>query len=298
MQRPARLAHPDVTSPFGAWGTSVLVDLRGCRSDLLRSELALRDFAQHLCRFLQVQPVGDCMLMRYGEKPEITGYSMVQLIETSLISGHFVELHNNAYIDVFACERIDGEKVARFCGEFFAAAEIFSATLERHKWPGIALENEKAAARETEIYGLGLFAKCDLNPGEAIAAFDGPIYRGNKASDIPNDPPLMVRDRAIQISASEWQDSVSPARFAAHSCNPNSGIGGRTQLVAMRHIPAGTEITFDYDMTEDSDWRMDCLCGEKQCRRLIRGFRHLPQHVIERYGTYVSDWLIDKYRLA
>lgn len=152
--------------------------------------------------------------------------------------------------------------------------------------------------RETGRYGLGVFAKVDLVSNQQILHFDGPVYRARFASDLPNDPPLLIRDRAIQIAENHWKDSVSVARYVNHSCRPNAGIGGISTLVTLTSIQKGEEITFDYDMTEDSDWRMICNCGSENCRSVIRGFRHLPAGTVRRYGQWLSDWLIQKYRLA
>ena len=47
-------------------------------------------------------------------------------------------------------------------------------------------------------------------------------------------------------------------------------------ITAMQDIAPGPELTSDYAMTEDNDWRMDGSCGAKQCLGVIAGYRHLP----------------------
>jgi S-adenosylmethionine decarboxylase len=44
---------------------------------------------------------------------------MTQLIETSLISGHFANQTNTAYLDVFSCKYYNPHEVAAFAKEFF-----------------------------------------------------------------------------------------------------------------------------------------------------------------------------------
>lgn len=63
-------------------------------------------------------------------------------------------------------------------------------------------------------------------------------------------------------------------RFLNHACRPNAAIAGR-QLVALRAIAAGEEVTFDYNTTElELAEPFNCHCGA--CGgRLIRGFKHL-----------------------
>jgi S-adenosylmethionine/arginine decarboxylase-like enzyme len=49
---------------------------------------------------------------------------MIQLIETSLISGHFANLTNSAYIDIFSCKAYDPDTVAEFTRKFFQAGFV------------------------------------------------------------------------------------------------------------------------------------------------------------------------------
>jgi S-adenosylmethionine/arginine decarboxylase-like enzyme len=41
--------------------------------------------------------------------PEAAGYSLVQLIETSAVTGHFCDTSGDAYLDVFSCKDFDPE---------------------------------------------------------------------------------------------------------------------------------------------------------------------------------------------
>ncbi len=77
----------------------------------------------------------------------------------------------------------------------------------------------------------------------------------------------------------------------SHSCEPNCGIKNKTVLVAMRKIKKGEELSYDYDMTENSDWSMECSCGKPSCRKIIRGYRYLPEEKRKEYNGYISEWL-------
>jgi len=48
---------------------------------------------------------------------------MIQLIETSLISGHFANLTNSAYIDIFSCKGYDRTRLPS-SPEFFEAGFV------------------------------------------------------------------------------------------------------------------------------------------------------------------------------
>jgi hypothetical protein len=46
---------------------------------------------------------------------------MAQLIETSLVFGHFANQSNVAYPDIFSCKEYPSKKAADFCKKFFEA---------------------------------------------------------------------------------------------------------------------------------------------------------------------------------
>ena len=60
-------------------------------------------------------------LIAFGEDDEVLGYSMTQFIETSLISGHFADKTNSAYIDIFSCKIYNPMKAAKFTQDYFQA---------------------------------------------------------------------------------------------------------------------------------------------------------------------------------
>ncbi len=153
--------------------------------------------------------------------------------------------------------------------------------------------NSKVIAKETKKTGEGLFASENIKRGEVVADFSGgKVYKAKKASDLPKE----VTDYAIQFGENEWIDTPEEGRFLNHSCEPNGGIKGKFQIIAMRDIKAGEELTFDYEMTEDSDWQMQCKCGSRLCRKIIGAYRNMPESTKQKYRGYISDWLIKKYK--
>ena len=97
----------------------------------------------------------------------------------------------------------------------------------------------------------------------------------------------------IYSSEVRWRDSQGIARLINHSCEPNCGIKKLFNVVAMRDIVKGEEITWDYDMTEDNkNWRMNCLCGTPSCRKIIGSYKNMPEEVREKYKGYISEWLL------
>lgn len=153
------------------------------------------------------------------------------------------------------------------------------------------MKNAKVVVKETERIGKGLFALKDIKKDEVVADFsNGKIYKVQKASDLPKD----VADYAIQFGENEWVDTQEEGRFLNHSCDPNCGVKGKFQIVAMRDIKEGEELTFDYEITEDSDWRMQCKCGSKLCRKVIGAHKNMPESIKKKYKGYISEWLVKK----
>ena len=65
---------------------------------------------------------GDTIVVDFGEDERVAGFSMVQLIETSLISAHFANKTNTAYLDVFSCKPYDPSVVKKFALKFFGGS--------------------------------------------------------------------------------------------------------------------------------------------------------------------------------
>jgi S-adenosylmethionine decarboxylase len=66
---------------------------------------------------------GNCTVVNFGEDEKVAGLSMTQLIETSLISGHFANLTNTSYIDIFSCKLYNPYEAAEFSKAFFKAED-------------------------------------------------------------------------------------------------------------------------------------------------------------------------------
>ena len=105
----------------GAWGLASSVDLYGCNPETIRDAQAIRRFAHQACDRIGMRRYGETQVVQCGDDPRVCGYSMIQLIETSLISGHFANDTNTAYIDIFSCRYYEPRTLAEFAFEFFDA---------------------------------------------------------------------------------------------------------------------------------------------------------------------------------
>ena len=75
---------------------------------------------------------GETQVVHFGEDEKVAGFSMVQLIETSLISAHFANLTNTVYLDVFSCKPYDIQIVERFAVDFFQGSHCIIHTSYRY----------------------------------------------------------------------------------------------------------------------------------------------------------------------
>ena len=115
-----------------AWGLSTSVDIYGCNPETIRSRERIVQFTHELCDLLGVKRYGETQVVRFGDDPRVYGYSMVQLIETSLVSAHFAEDSDAVYLDIFSCKWYDVEAAAEYAKEFFRADRIRVHTCLRH----------------------------------------------------------------------------------------------------------------------------------------------------------------------
>jgi len=75
---------------------------------------------------------GEPLIPHFGhDNPLTSGYSLVQLIETSSVTAHFSERKRSAYINIFSCAWFDPKKTAEFCKKFFNASRMTSHIIKR-----------------------------------------------------------------------------------------------------------------------------------------------------------------------
>lgn len=114
------------------FGWELVLDLYECDLNVLTSRDALAQYAVEVCEVLDMKRFGEPFLEHFGhEKIETSGYSLVQLIETSSIVGHFSEYKRSAYLNLFSCRAYDAEVVAAFTCKYFGAQRVTKRFIER-----------------------------------------------------------------------------------------------------------------------------------------------------------------------
>ncbi len=105
------------------WGIASSIDIYDCDPDKIRCADTIRQFVIDLCALIDMKRFGETQVVHFGEDERVAGFSMVQLIETSLISAHFANLSNATYLDVFSCKPYDPEVVRTFSQAYFGGTE-------------------------------------------------------------------------------------------------------------------------------------------------------------------------------
>ncbi len=114
------------------FGYELVMDLFECDEDVITSKKKLKQYVDQLCKVIKMKKYGKTLLPYFGEKEIYTkGYSLVQLIETSSITGHFSDYWKTAYINIFSCKAYDHALARKFTKEFFKAKRVKSRFLIR-----------------------------------------------------------------------------------------------------------------------------------------------------------------------
>jgi len=104
------------------WGIASSFDIYNCNPDAIRDADKIKQFVIELCDLIEMRRFGETVVVNFGEDERVAGFSMTQLIETSLISAHFANQSNVTYLDVFSCKPYDPEVVRDFATRYFGGS--------------------------------------------------------------------------------------------------------------------------------------------------------------------------------
>lgn len=154
---------------------------------------------------------------------------------------------------------------------------------------------KNVTVKESKINGKGVFASRDFNKDEFILRIDGEIVETDNPSSFPKEIQNHWFPFDRKGKTHKYFLPASPWKYLNHSCNPNAGIKNNREIVAIRPIKKGEEITFDYAMNNIDEWKMKCKCGSENCRKIISAFNALDDKTKKKYSNYVIDYIREKY---
>ena len=156
----------------------------------------------------------------------------------------------------------------------------------------------KAQMRQTPGKGSGSFAITKINKGEVVASFGGFVV---DEAELKNHSEDRVA-RSLQLDENTYLLSGSkpePGDMLNHSCEPNCGAYGTSSVISLSDIAIGEELTFDYAMTDSSEYdQFECACGKLNCRGKITGKDWQNPEIQKKYNKYFSSFISKLIKLS
>jgi S-adenosylmethionine/arginine decarboxylase-like enzyme len=113
------------------WGWHLVLNLYECNPMLIASAQVIEKYVIDLCDLIKMRRFGAPTIVNFGDDPRVSGYSLVQLIETSNICGHFANESAAAYLDIFSCQTFDPQLAAEFSALVFEAKKATGVFISR-----------------------------------------------------------------------------------------------------------------------------------------------------------------------
>ena len=156
----------------------------------------------------------------------------------------------------------------------------------------------KAQMRQTPGKGSGSFAISKINKGEVVASFGGFVV---DEAELKNHSEDRVA-RSLQLDENTYLLSglnPEPGDMLNHSCEPNCGAYGTSSVISLSDIAIGEELTFDYAMTDSSEYdQFDCACSKSHCRGKITGKDWQKSELQGKYNNYFSSFIAKLIKLS
>ena len=133
--------------------------------------------------------------------------------------------------------------------------------------------------RQSGVHGKGVFALQDIAAGDTLIEYLGEIISWKEAlRRHPHDPAQPNHTFYFHIDDKNVIDGKvhgNAAKWINHACDPNceaDEVDGRIFIKALRDIPAGEELNYDYGLVIDLPYTPEllaefpCWCGSENCR--------------------------------
>jgi S-adenosylmethionine/arginine decarboxylase-like enzyme len=106
------------------WGWHLTLDISSANEKVKDPEF-LKEWVKQLVKDISMVAYGEPQVIHFGEgEAHLSGWTVQQFIETSNITCHFCDEHQDGYIDVFSCKEFDPEIVIKNINDNFGPKEI------------------------------------------------------------------------------------------------------------------------------------------------------------------------------
>jgi len=106
------------------FGYHLMLDCSGCNTEQLKSYDNCYNFIKYLVSSIDMIPIGEPIIEYLLENDPKQGYSIMQLISTSSIVGHLMDLDGTAYFDIFSCKEYNIDVVQQIVKKYFTPTKI------------------------------------------------------------------------------------------------------------------------------------------------------------------------------
>ena len=114
------------------WGYHLILDCKAGNLDQIQSKENIELFVEELVAEIDMVAYGEPVIEHFAtHDPDKAGYSLVQLIETSSITGHFIDQNGDCYIDIFSCKQFDIETAQSVVDKYFSPSQTKVTYLTR-----------------------------------------------------------------------------------------------------------------------------------------------------------------------
>ncbi len=114
------------------WGYHLMLDCAGCDIKAVSDKQVIYDFIKDLVKRIDMNAHGEPIIEYLLPGDPKQGYSLMQLITTSNICGHFMELDGTAYFDIFSCKTFDIDTAKQGVDEYFHPQKMRVNYITRH----------------------------------------------------------------------------------------------------------------------------------------------------------------------
>jgi len=141
------------------------------------------------------------------------------------------------------------------------------------------VSGRRIQTRRSGVHGKGMFAVQDLAEGETLIEYVGEVISWKEAlrrhPHDPTDPNHTFYFHVDEKHVIDAKHGGNSSRWINHSCAPNCEADeqkGRVFIKALRNIPAGDELFYDYGLIIDAKYtkklkaEYPCWCGAPTCR--------------------------------
>ena len=141
------------------------------------------------------------------------------------------------------------------------------------------VSGRRIQTRRSGVHGKGMFAVQDLAEGETLIEYVGEVISWKEAlrrhPHDPTDPNHTFYFHVDEKHVIDAKHGGNSSRWINHSCAPNCEADeqkGRVFIKALRNIPAGQELFYDYGLIIDAKYtkklkaEYPCWCGAPDCR--------------------------------